>query len=71
MSTPKENALQEVERTADDLAREIALKYNLAARCQVNLEGTISNMMLDGISVRRIKHYLEDLYDNVEFIGDF
>ena len=53
---------------AEQLSLKLVNYYKLTYRCQVNLEGTINNMLLDGISIEKIKYYLEDIFDNVEFI---
>jgi hypothetical protein len=57
--------------TARQLSVFIADLYGLTLRCQINLEGTIQNMLFDGVKIGLIKSYLEDIYDNVEFLPGY
>jgi hypothetical protein len=54
--------------TAEQLAKLLASTNYLTHRSQVNLEGTIQNMMLDGIKIEKIKYYLDDLLGNIDFL---
>lgn len=55
-------------KTAFELAERLSLMYYLTNRAKINLEGTINNMLQDGIDIELIKGYLIDILDNVEFI---
>jgi hypothetical protein len=54
--------------TAEQLARYLALNNYLTYRAQVNREGVIQNMLLDGIKIEKIRCYLDDLLCNIDFL---
>lgn len=54
--------------TASELAIQLYLDYNTTYGCRVNLEGTIQNMLLDGIPINKIEEYLTDIFDNLGFM---
>lgn len=53
---------------ASELAIKFYLDYDTTYECRVNLERIIDKMLLDGISISKIKYYLSDVLDNVAFI---
>jgi hypothetical protein len=55
---------------AEILSSSFANDYNLTYRCQINLEGTINNMLFYGLSQQTIEDILRDIYDNLEFSKD-
>ena len=54
---------------AEDLAFEMARRYGLAWRTQVNLEATINNMQHFGLTLANTKDVITDILDNLETIG--
>ena len=54
-------------RKAEKLSEKFARDYDLTYLCMINLEGTISNMLQDGIPLDKIEYYLVDVLDNIEF----
>lgn len=52
---------------AEKLILKLERKYWLTYSCVINLEGTINNMLQDGISIEKIEYYLDDILENIDF----
>ena len=53
---------------AEWLAQRFGATYSLTYRCMVNLEGTINNMLQDGLSDSQVINFLDDIYSNLEVV---
>lgn len=54
---------------AEKLAWELAEKYRLTYRTQVNLEGTINGMLESKLTIDQAHEFITDILDNLETIG--
>lgn len=61
-------ALEHSVRFAARFSKSLAIEYRLTYPAQVNLEGTINNMLQYGLSEDAVKDVLLDLLDNLDFL---
>lgn len=54
--------------SAEFLAWNLGFRFGLTYSCQVNLEGTINNMLQEGLTMEKIDEILSDVLENVDFV---
>lgn len=54
---------------AAKLAAKIAYQHDLAYRTRVNLEATLNTMLHYGLSKKKAKDLIEDLFENIYFVN--